>query len=226
MARPNFRWRGVDWPLFALVGGLATGLSWLDVVIQYPSTRYAGLGWLLLGFGVYVLYRRRVLGVALRQTIRAPVEYGPAAALEFRHILVPIAPGYPSEEAMDVACRLATERRASIVALTAIEVPLDLPLDAWLPDEVREANEELDEARAIGDSYGVRVIGRIARTRNTGRAIVDEAARRGSQIIVMSGPRRVRLQRGRRRIFGDAVDFVLRHAPCRVMVATAREQAV
>jgi basic amino acid/polyamine antiporter, APA family len=224
-ARPNFRWRGVDWPLFAVIGVVGTGLSWLDVVIQYPSTRYAGLGWLAAGFVIYVVYRRRILHVALSETVRAPVEYGLAAALEFRSILVPIAPGYASDEAMDFACRLAAERRASIVAFTAIEVPLDLPLDAELPEDLREANEQLDEARAIGDSYGVRVIGRIARTRNIGRAIVDEAIRRHSEIIVMAGPRRVRLQRGRRQIFGDAVDFVLRHAPCRVMVATPRERA-
>jgi APA family basic amino acid/polyamine antiporter len=224
-ARPNLRWRGIDWPLFAVIGLLGTGLSWLDVVIQYPSTRYAGLGWLAAGFVVYVVYRRRILRVPLAETVRAPVEYGLAAALEFRSILVPIAPGYASDEAMDFACRLAAERRASIVAFTAIEVPLDLPLDAELPDDVREANEQLDEARAIGDSYGVRVIGRIARTRNIGRAIVDEAIRRNSEIIVMAGPRRVRLQHGRRQIFGDAVDFVLRHAPCRVMVTTPRERA-
>jgi APA family basic amino acid/polyamine antiporter len=224
-ARPNLTWRGVDWPLFAVVGGIGTALSWVDVVIQYPSTRYAGLGWLGIGFVVYLVYRRRILDVPLRETVRAPVEYGPAAALEFRSILVPIAAGYPSDEAMDYACRLATERRATIVALTAIEVPLDLPIDAELPDEVREAHEQLDAARAIGDSYGVRVIGRIARTRNIGRSIVDEAIRRGSEIIVMAGPRRVRLQKGRRQIFGDAVDFVLRHAPCRVMVATPRERA-
>jgi APA family basic amino acid/polyamine antiporter len=224
-ARPNVRWRGVDWPLFAVIGGLGTGLSWIDVVIQYPSTRYAGLAWLAAGFVIYFVYRRRILHVPLRETVRAPVEYGLAAALEFRSILVPIAPGYASDEAMDFACRLAAERRASIVAFTAIELPLDLALDAELPDDLREANEQLDEARAIGDSYGVRVIGRIARTRNIGRAIVDEAIRRHSEVIVMAGPRRVRLQRGRRQIFGDAVDFVLRHAPCRVMVATPRERA-
>ena len=66
----------------------------------------------------------------LRRRSARPVEYGRAAALEFRSILVPIAPGYASDEAMDFACRLAAERRASIVALTAIEVPLDQPLDA------------------------------------------------------------------------------------------------
>jgi APA family basic amino acid/polyamine antiporter len=80
-ARPNLRWRGVDWPLFAVIGVLGTGLSWLDVVIQYPSTRYAGLGWIATGFVVYVVYRRQVLHVPLRETIRAPVEYGRAAAL-------------------------------------------------------------------------------------------------------------------------------------------------
>jgi APA family basic amino acid/polyamine antiporter len=223
-ARPNLRWRGVDWPLFALIGGLGTGLSWIDVVVQYPSTRYAGLGWLALGFAIYVAYRRR-LGVPLTETVRAPVIIGPAAALEYRSILVPIAPGYPSDEAMDVACRLATERGASIVAMTVIEVPLELPLDIALGAEVEEANRQLDEATAIGDSYGVRVVPRLVRARNTGRAVVDEAARRGSEIIVMGGPRRVRLAAGRRQIFGDTVDFVLKHAPCRVMVAAGRAAA-
>jgi nucleotide-binding universal stress UspA family protein len=43
--------------------------------------------------------------------------------------------------------------------------------------------------------------------------------RRGSEIIVMGGPRRIRLATGKRAIFGDTVDFVLKHAPVRVMVA-------
>ena len=224
-SRFNVQFRGVSWPVFAVLGGLGTGLSFLVIVIQTPSIRYAGIGWLVIGFAFYVYYRRRVVHEPLSETVRAPVEFGPAAVLEFRSILVPIAAGYASDEAMDFACRLAAERRASIVALTAIEIPLDQPLDAEMPDEVHEANEQLDEARAIGESYGVTVIGRIARTRNIGRAIVDEAVRRNSEIIVMAGPRRVRLERGRRQIFGDAVDFVLRHAPCRVMIATPRERA-
>jgi basic amino acid/polyamine antiporter, APA family len=224
-ARPNLRFRGVDWPLFAFFGGAATALAWLVVVVQSASTRYAGLGWLVLGFAVYVFYRRRVLGLSLTETVRAPVVIGPATALEYRSILVPIAPGYPSDEAMDVACRLAAERRAAIVAMTAIEVPLELPLDAYLPEQVVEANAQLDEARRIGDSYGIGVTARIVRTRNAGRAIVDEAVRRNAEIIVMGGPRRVRLAAGRRAIFGDTVDFVLKHAPCRVMVATGRAAA-
>ena len=217
LARPNIMLRGVNWPVFAIVGGLGTGIAWLVVVVQDAPTRYAGLGWLAVGFVFYPLYRRR-LGQPLKKTVRAPVMIV-GAQLEYRSILVPVAPGYPSDEAMDIAARLARERGSRIVAMTVIEVPLDLPLDAYLPDQVREANEQLDEARAIGDSYGVNVVARLVRARNSGRAIVDESVRRGSEIIVMGGPRRVRFAVGKRAIFGDTVDFVLKHAPIRVMVA-------
>jgi nucleotide-binding universal stress UspA family protein len=40
----------------------------------------------------------------------------------------------------------------------------------------------------------------------------------------MGAPRRDRSPR-RGRIFGDTVDFVLKHAPCRVMVAAAPRAA-
>jgi APA family basic amino acid/polyamine antiporter len=223
-ARPNLRWRGVDWPLFALFGGLATGLSWLVVVVQEDATRWAGLGWLLAGFITYTLYRRR-LREPLTETIRAPIVIGPAIALEYRNVLVPVVWRRESEAAVDLACRLAAERGGSIVALTVIEVPLELPLDATLPGNAeRKAHDLLDEARAIGDAYGVDVVGRLVRARRAGRAIVDEADRRNSEIIVMGAPRRD-IHRRRGRIFGGTVDFVLKNAPCRVMVAAAPRAA-
>ena len=221
-ARPNLRFRGVDWPLFAVVGGLGTGIAWLVVVIQDAPTRYAGLGWLAFGFILYAVYRRR-LGRPLAETTRAPVIIGRSAALEFRSILVPVVEGRESEEAVDVTCRLATERGATIVALRVIVVPLELPLDAELVDEEGRANRLLDHARDIGELYGVTVIGRLVRARHAGRAIVDESMRRQSEIIVVGAPR-VR-HRGRNAIFGKTVDFVLKNAECRVMVAAARRVA-
>jgi basic amino acid/polyamine antiporter, APA family len=223
-ARPNFRLRGVDWPLFAVLGGLGTGLSWLVVVVQESATRWAGLGWLAAGFVAYAIYRRR-LRQSLTETVRAPIPIGPGAALEYRNVLVPVVHRRESEEAVDLACRLATERGATIAVVTVLEVPLELPLDAQLPEELEHrAHDLLDEARAIGDAYGVDVVVRLIRDRRAGRAIVDEADRRNSEIIVMGAPRRdVRRRSGR--IFGDTVDFVLKHAPCRVMVAAAPKAA-
>jgi APA family basic amino acid/polyamine antiporter len=224
-ARPNLRVRGVNWPLFAVFGGTATALAWLVVVVQSPSTRYAGLGWLLLGFAGYAVYRRRVVRASLTETVRAPVVIGPADALEYRNVLVPVVWRRESEAAVDLACRLASERGGSIVALTVLEVPLELSLDAELPGNAEEkANDLLDEARAIGDAYGVDVIGRLVRARRAGGAIVEEAERRHSEIVVMGAPRPAE-HRGRSRIFGGTVDFVLKNAPCRVMVAAAPRAA-
>jgi APA family basic amino acid/polyamine antiporter len=224
-SRPNVRLGGISWPLFALVGGLGTGIAWLVVVVQDPPTRWAGLTWVAIGFVVYAVYRRRVVHAPMAQTMRAPAAYGPALALEYRRLLVPIVPGQPSDDALDVACGLAAERRAQITAFTVIEVPLDLPLNADLLDEEDRANAELDEAQAIGDSYGVRVTGRIERARSAGEAIVEEAARRGAEIIVLGSPRRVLTARTRA-VFGSTVDHVLKHAPCRVMVAATREPSL
>jgi basic amino acid/polyamine antiporter, APA family len=224
-SRPNLRFRGVDWPLFAVFGGLATGLAWLVVVVQSPGTRYAGLGWLVLGFTVYAIYRKRIVKVPLTETVRAPVVIDPSIALEYRNVLVPIVWRRESEAAVDLACRLASERGGSIVALSVLEVPLELPLDGDLPAGAEhKANDLLDEARAIGDAYGVNVVGRLVRGRRAGRAIVDEATRRNSEIIVMGAPRRDE-QRRSGRIFGGTVDFVLKNAPCRVMVAAAPRAA-
>jgi basic amino acid/polyamine antiporter, APA family len=224
-ARPNLRFRGVDWPLFAIFGGIGTALSWLVVVEQESLTRWAGLGWLVAGFVMYAVYRRRVVHAPLTETVRAPIVIGPAVALEYRNVLVPVVWRRESEAAVDLACRLASERGGSIVALTVLEVPLELPLDAELPGHAeRKANDLLDEARAIGDAYGVNVVGRLVRARRAGRAIVEEAERRNSEIVVMGAPRRDEHRR-RGRIFGGTVDFVLKNAPCRVMVAAAPRAA-
>jgi APA family basic amino acid/polyamine antiporter len=223
-ARPNLRFRGVDWPLFAVFGGIATGVSLLVIVAQNPTTRWVGLGWIAVGFLFYALYRRRVVGASLTETVKAPPAFGPALALEYRRLLVPVLPGPASDEALDVAASLAAERGAQIAAVTVLEIPLDLPLTAEMPAEEQAANRELDVARAIGDSYGISVIPRLIRGRSAGAAIVAEAERRGTEIIVIGTPRKD-LTRGKRAVFGHTVEYVLKNAPCRVLVTATQEAA-
>jgi APA family basic amino acid/polyamine antiporter len=218
-ARPNLRLFGIEWPLFALVGGLGTGAAWLVVVVQDAPTRYAGLAWLIVGFVFYLLYRRR-LKIPLRETSRTPIPLGPALALEYRSILVPIVAGDESREAVEVAARLATERAGRIVLLRVIVVPLELPLDADLTEQVEEAHRLLDEAYSIVEPYGVRAVERVVRARQAGRAIVEEADRRVTEVVVL-GARRG----GYKTIFGATVAYVLKNATCRVMVAAGRKAA-
>ena len=217
-AGPTFTIRGISWPLFAIFGGLGTGIAWLVVVIQDPATRYAGFAWLAVGFIFYPLYRRHA-HLPLTVTARAPLPLGPALALEYRSILVPIVSGPESHDAVEVAARLATERAAGS-SCCAWSSSRSSSLDADLASELDEADRVLDEARAIAAQYGVRVVERMVRARHAGRAIVDEAERRVSEIIVLGAPR------GQHRaIFGHTVDYVLKHAPCRVMVAAGRKAA-
>jgi basic amino acid/polyamine antiporter, APA family len=222
-ARPNLRVGGVSWPLFAVAGAVATGASFLVLVVQNETTRLVGLGWMVLGLVGYAAYRRWFVQAPLRKIVKAPPAFGPALALEYRRLLVPVIPGQPSDAAMDVACRLAAERGSRIVALNVLEVPLDQPLTQELPELERTANRELDEAAAIGDSYGVRVLTRLERARSAGPAVVAEADARNAEIIVLGAPRR-RLTAAQAAVLGKTVDYILRHATCRVLV-TASEGA-
>jgi basic amino acid/polyamine antiporter, APA family len=223
-ARPNVRIRGVDWPVFAIVGGLATAISFIVILLQNEATRWTGIGWILLGLVGYVIYRRRWVREPVRATVKAPPAYGPALALEYRRLLVPIVPGQASDDAFDVAASLAAERGSQIIAVHVIEIPLDLPLGTENPELEHIANRELDESRAIGESYGVNVIPRLLRGRNAGAAIVEEAERRGTEIIVVGAPKKD-IGRRKRAVFGETVDYVLKNAPCRVMVTASTESS-
>jgi basic amino acid/polyamine antiporter, APA family len=222
--RPNFHLRGIDWPLFALVGAVGTGLAWLVVVVQTPNTRWAGLAWLAIGFIVYTVYRRRFVRVPLTETVRAPaLVLGPALELNYRTIVVPVVRSFESEEALVAAARLAAERRATIAVVHVLEVPLDRPLDVITPAEEDEADDLLDQARGLVERYGVRTVARLVRARRAGPAIVEDAAHRNAELIVMGSARRP--SRRRTAIFGPTVDYVLKASPCRVLLAAGRRAA-
>jgi APA family basic amino acid/polyamine antiporter len=222
--RPNLRIGSVEWPLFALFGALGTGLAWIVVVVQTANTRWAGLAWLAIGFLGYAIYRRRYVRAPLSSTVRAPaLVLGPALQLNYRIIVVPVVRSFESEEALVAAARLAAERRATIAIVHVIEVPMDRPLDAVQPHEEERADELLDGARGLVESYGVRAVVRIVRARRAGPAIAQEAIQRDAELIVLGAPRRP--ARRRTAIFGSTVDYVLKASPCRVLLAAGKRAA-
>src|SRR5437764_14143693 len=89
-ARPNVTIGGVDWPLFAIFGGLGTAAAWMVVIVQKPDARWVGFGWLVLGLLFYGGYRRFAVRAPLRETLRAPSLSGPAHALECRCCPAPV----------------------------------------------------------------------------------------------------------------------------------------
>ena len=77
--RPNLMIGGTLWPVFAVIGGIATGASFLVIVYENPTTRWVGLGWILSGFAFYVVYRHRFVKASLVNTVKAPPAFGPCA---------------------------------------------------------------------------------------------------------------------------------------------------
>jgi APA family basic amino acid/polyamine antiporter len=221
--RPNLQIRGIDWPVFALVGALGTALAWITIVVQTPTTRYAGLGWLAAGFLAYFVYRRWILRIPLSETVEAPaIVLGPSLVAEYRTIVVPILRTAESEEALIAAARLAAERRATIAIIRVIEVPLDLPLDGSLPEEEERANRELDDAQALIESYGIHAVTRLVRARRAGPAVVEEVRLRNAELVVVGAPRKARAGAP---VFGRTVSYVLKHSPARVLVVGGRKAA-
>ena len=216
----NVRVRGYDVPLFAVFGGLGTLGAFLVTSALFADVRYAGLGWMALGMTIYVLYRRNQ-GLPLTETVRAePKVTGPEVELEYNTVLLHLTEAAVADEMTATALRLAGERGARVVAVFPVVVPASLPMDEVDPEAEQVARRQLDEAEALGAQYGVPVIGRIIRTRNAGRTLVEEAEARGSEIIVLAAPGRAP---NATRLFGDTVDYVLRHARCKVMVGATPE---
>jgi basic amino acid/polyamine antiporter, APA family len=141
----------------------------------------------------------------------------------YRRIVVPLATDDDSDAGVSLAAELAAEAHASITAVVVIEIPAELPLDAHMEDEEEAARTVLERAHAIAGQYGVRLRERVVRSRAQGEAIVAEAEAVGAELIVMWAQRTERLG-SRARLFDKTVEYVLRHAACRVLVAAAARE--
>jgi APA family basic amino acid/polyamine antiporter len=210
----NVSVRGKELPLPALVGAVLTFAVWIVAMATHPGARYAGPIWLLVGVVVYVLVRRSH-GEGLMQKVTSPDEQPPVDVPQFRSILVPMKLGIIGEEMAATAVKLASEHGARLEATHVIRVPMELPLDGAMPDEEAHAAASLAEARALGVEHGVDVHTSTVRARAIGRAIVDRARELDADLIVLGSSPRWRRQS---RFFSPTVDFVLRQAPCEVLI--------
>jgi nucleotide-binding universal stress UspA family protein len=140
--------------------------------------------------------------------------------IAYRSILVPLADNAETDQALDVACRLAAEHRASITAVAVIEVPPVLPLTAHMDDEEAHAKPLRRRAEIVADSYGIDVTVCVVRGREAGEVLAEEAAAHHVDLVVVGARRRGR------KPFGHTVETLLRDAPCRVLVIAPPAEAI
>jgi basic amino acid/polyamine antiporter, APA family len=240
-------WRGARLPLPALFAALLSGLAFLSVLAYHERARWVGLGWMTFGLLFYVVYRRVVEGTTLTKRVsvseKALTKQVPEVA--FRNILVPVFGTKLDDDIVSTAGRLAAaeqeessrddgETRLDIVYV--IEIPLTLPLDAELPPEVEEeAQRALKRAGDVGEEYeDVRVVPQVIRARDVGAGIVEAARSSGAEAIVIGGEPPSRIKGGamlggigaaKPAEIGSATEYVLKKAPCRVLLTAPPEDA-
>jgi basic amino acid/polyamine antiporter, APA family len=229
--------RGASVPLPAVLGAILSFAGWVAVLAFHSQARYVGLGWLLAGLTLYVIYRKSESKPLLRRvTIPERALRHEALEPEFGSILVPIFGSRLDDDIIQTAGRLAAETREGpgqggsvIEAVWVFELPLSLPLDAPLPEaQVLRAREALARAKAVGEEYGgVTVATTVVRARRVGQAIVTEARERGVEAIVLAAEEPSRIRSGA--LFGGAggpldnyvgeiTKYVIRKASCRVIL--------
>ena len=219
----NVRVGGADVPVPAVIGLVLTLAVWVAAMITHPGARYAGPIWLVAGLAIYGLVRRH-RGEGLMQRVISPDEQAELAEPALSKILVPMKLGLIGEEMVATAVNLAQERGSEVEALHVLRLPLSKSLDA--PVDVAEeerAVESLEEARLLGEDHGVVVRGSTVRARSIGEAIVRQATAQDVDLIVLGSAPRWRRQS---RFFSPTVEYVLRNAPCEVLVVAFPESVL
>jgi basic amino acid/polyamine antiporter, APA family len=239
----NVRVGGHELPVPAMVGALISGLAWLSVFWLHRDAVYVGGGWMLFGLAFYVIYRRYVEGTPLTKRVSVPevsLKKQPAE-VEYSSILVPVFGTKLDDDIVSTAGRLADaevekgERPPRLDVVYVAELPLTVPLDSPLPAQLQErAERALERAREVGDEYeNVEVTTNLVRARSMGAGIVQEARDKGAEVIVMGGEPPTRIRGGavlggiggaRPEEIGEVTEYVLKKAPCRVLLTAPPEE--
>jgi basic amino acid/polyamine antiporter, APA family len=207
---------GRELPVFAILGGIGTGLAFVTVTVLHLEVALAGIGWLVLGMLVYVLYRRNQ-GLDLLTTTRVALPV-PATdhEVEYESVLAVFENDTFEPHVLRTAIQMAARDRGSIRVLVLIEVPASIPIDAALPAQERAAETIIESAKIRGRR---RVIGHWEKVRvgQAGRRVVEEARALKAAAIIMGMPARARGPS----LFGHTLETVLRERPCRVLIVSA-----
>ena len=135
----------------------------------------------------------------------------------FARVVVPIE----SEDSLalraaETAARVAA-KHATVVLVSVLEVPRELPLDALFPDEEERVRTVLRRNAAVVEAHGVHVVRRLERAYGAATAVLELAEEFDADMIVLGTRSRTRHGHS---TFGQTATAILHRATCRVLVVT------
>lgn len=177
-----------------------------------------------IGIAIAFLFLASIVGV-LGWMLRLPKETerirtatkAVRSVNKLTRILVPLLhKNETTDRIVALAAQMARHRNGNVEVLAVIEVSFMLPLDAKVEEDEKYALELLACAESVAMHSATKVKKRILKARNAGAAIVREAEEKAVDLIIIANtPIRVR---GNVQQIDPAVEYVMRNAPCEVLV--------
>ena len=135
--------------------------------------------------------------------------------MKFYRILVAVDGGDADKDAIQLACRLARETKGKVFVVHIIEVKRSLALNAELQTDAEQGQRILRRAQDCADEHDCKIETDLLQAREPGPAIVTEVMEKQIDLVLMGMSYRTKF--GHFEI-GETIPYVLKNAPCRVMI--------
>jgi len=134
----------------------------------------------------------------------------------FRRAVIALSGGPVDNAIVRLALEVTRQAHAQLIAVHVVELDWTQPLDADVAERSEEAQRVLDAAEAIAEAMHGKIESVLVQARDVGAAIVDEAAARDADLLILGLTYRTRF--GGDFAIGRAVPYALKNAPCAVWV--------
>ena len=130
-------------------------------------------------------------------------------------VLVPVT-GEPSDdELVRMACELVVPRRGMLHMLYVIEIERGFPVDVEIGPATAKGEQVLSHMEELARTFKCKAEAELVQARQAGSAVVREAVDRKVDTVILGVPNR---QGHADFSIGQTVPYVLKNAPCRVIV--------
>lgn len=211
--------RGYTIPWFPAVPiiGILTKLFLALYMFNYsPIAWYTTLLWIAGGLLFYYAYASRTeameeLFEIIHEEVVAVKEYS---------VLIPVADEQQAHMLSILGSAIAKDQDGELFVLHVVRVPLQLSLSEGR-HFLREGKPLLEEVIRHAKEVDVPVHTMIRMGHNVGKAIIDTAIKRESDIILLGWPG---YTESRDKAFGRVIDYVSRNPPCDLAVVRFRKR--
>ena len=139
----------------------------------------------------------------------------------FHRILVPVTGTEADDDTMRLACWIAKKDKSRLYVMYVITIKRSLPLEAEIASETRRAEELLDRMEKIAEGEDYKIETDLLQSREVAPTVIDEAVERKIDLILMG----VKYQRRFGQFsLGSIVPYILKNAPCQVMLYSQYNQ--